>query len=58
VQLCFGKKRKTLRNNLVSIASDRRIHEALASCGLRSDARAEQLSLTHFAALSKYLTES
>ncbi len=51
IQLCFGHKRKTLRNNLCTIASDQRIHEALASCGLRSDARAEQLSLAHFAAL-------
>jgi 16S rRNA (adenine1518-N6/adenine1519-N6)-dimethyltransferase len=51
VQLCFAHKRKTLRNNLRGIASDQRIHEALASCGLRSDARAEQLSLAHFAAL-------
>jgi 16S rRNA (adenine1518-N6/adenine1519-N6)-dimethyltransferase len=51
IQLCFGHKRKTLRNNLCAIASDQRIHEALASCGLRSDARAEQLSLAHFAAL-------
>ncbi len=51
IQLCFGHKRKTLRNNLRTIASDQRIHEALASCGLRPDARAEQLPLPHFAAL-------
>jgi 16S rRNA (adenine1518-N6/adenine1519-N6)-dimethyltransferase len=51
IQLCFGHKRKTLRNNLRAIASDQRIHEALASGGLRPDARAEQLSLAHFAAL-------
>jgi 16S rRNA (adenine1518-N6/adenine1519-N6)-dimethyltransferase len=51
IQLCFGHKRKTLRNNLRTIASDERIHEALAGGGLRSDARAEQLSLAHFAAL-------
>jgi len=56
VQLCFAHKRKTLRNNLRGIASDQRIHEALASCGLRSDARAEQLSLAHFAALSAELS--
>jgi 16S rRNA (adenine1518-N6/adenine1519-N6)-dimethyltransferase len=57
VQLCFGQKRKILRNNLVSIASDQRIHESLASCGLRPDTRAEQLSLVHFAALAKTLVE-
>lgn len=51
IQLCFGHKRKTLRNNLRTLASDQRIHEALASPGLRSDARAEQLSLAQFAAL-------
>jgi 16S rRNA (adenine1518-N6/adenine1519-N6)-dimethyltransferase len=51
IQLCFSHKRKTLRNNLLTIAPDKRIHETLASCGLRSDARAEQLSLEHFAAL-------
>jgi 16S rRNA (adenine1518-N6/adenine1519-N6)-dimethyltransferase len=51
IQRCFGHKRKTLRNNLCAISSDQRIHEALASCGLRSDARAEQLTLAHFAAL-------
>jgi 16S rRNA (adenine1518-N6/adenine1519-N6)-dimethyltransferase len=56
VQLCFAHKRKTLRNNLRGIASDQRIHEALASCGLRSDARAEQLSLAHFAALYAQLS--
>lgn len=51
IQLCFSQKRKTLRNNLLTIASDQRIHETLASCGLRPDTRAEQLSLAHFAAL-------
>jgi 16S rRNA (adenine1518-N6/adenine1519-N6)-dimethyltransferase len=53
IQLCFGHKRKTLRNNLLTIASDQRIHEALASSGLRPDARAEQLTLAHFAGLFK-----
>jgi 16S rRNA (adenine1518-N6/adenine1519-N6)-dimethyltransferase len=56
VQLCFAHKRKTLRNNLRGIASDQRVHETLASCGLRSDARAEQLSLAHFAALYAQLS--
>jgi len=51
IQLCFGHKRKTLRNNLLTIASDQSIHNALASCGLRSDARAEQLPLAQFAKL-------
>ena len=51
IQLCFGHKRKTLRNNLLTIASDEKIHDALASCGLRPDARAEQLPLAQFAKL-------
>jgi 16S rRNA (adenine1518-N6/adenine1519-N6)-dimethyltransferase len=51
VGVCFGQKRKTLRNNLRSVAPGERIAAALADCGLRSDARAEQLSLAQFAAL-------
>lgn len=51
LQTCFGQKRKTLRNNLREIAGDKKIHEALATLGLRSDARAEQLTLAQFAAL-------
>jgi 16S rRNA (adenine1518-N6/adenine1519-N6)-dimethyltransferase len=51
VQLCFGQKRKTLRNNLRAVASDERIHEALNAAGVRADARAEQLTLAQFAGL-------
>jgi 16S rRNA (adenine1518-N6/adenine1519-N6)-dimethyltransferase len=51
VGVCFGQKRKTLRNNLRAVAADERIRGALAACGLASDARGEQLSLTQFAAL-------
>ncbi len=52
---CFGQKRKTLRNNLRSSASEERIRVALAESGLRPDARAEQLSLAQFAALFRSL---
>jgi 16S rRNA (adenine1518-N6/adenine1519-N6)-dimethyltransferase len=55
VQTCFEQKRKTLRNNLRAVAPDDRIREALAACALRPDARAEQLSLAQFAALSAKL---
>ncbi len=48
---CFGQKRKTLRNNLRPLADADQIANALAACGLRSDARAEQLSLADFAKL-------
>jgi 16S rRNA (adenine1518-N6/adenine1519-N6)-dimethyltransferase len=48
---CFGQKRKTLRNNLLEGVPDEQIRAALADCGLRPDARAEQLSLAQFAKL-------
>jgi 16S rRNA (adenine1518-N6/adenine1519-N6)-dimethyltransferase len=51
VQGCFAQKRKTLRNNLQSLASDQRIRPAIEDCGLRPDARAEQLTLAQFAFL-------
>ena len=55
VQTCFSQKRKTLRNNLLPIATDKKIHEALAATALRPDARAEQLTLAQFAALFSQL---
>jgi 16S rRNA (adenine1518-N6/adenine1519-N6)-dimethyltransferase len=51
IQRCFGQKRKTLRNNLLSLASDRQIQQALKDCGLPPDSRAEQLTLAQFASL-------
>jgi 16S rRNA (adenine1518-N6/adenine1519-N6)-dimethyltransferase len=51
LQSCFAQKRKTLRNNLRAISGDHRVSQALVSCALRPDARAEQLSLAQFAAL-------
>jgi 16S rRNA (adenine1518-N6/adenine1519-N6)-dimethyltransferase len=51
VKLCFAKKRKTLVNNLRSLAKPDRVREALATLGLRPDARAEQLSVSQLAAL-------
>jgi 16S rRNA (adenine1518-N6/adenine1519-N6)-dimethyltransferase len=56
VQTCFSQKRKTLRNNLLTVASDQKIHDALAATALRADARAEQLTLPQFAALFSQLT--
>jgi 16S rRNA (adenine1518-N6/adenine1519-N6)-dimethyltransferase len=56
VQTCFSQKRKTLRNNLLAIATDKKIHEALAAAKLRPDARAEQLTLPQFAALFTQLS--
>jgi 16S rRNA (adenine1518-N6/adenine1519-N6)-dimethyltransferase len=57
VGMCFGQKRKILRNNLRAIASDQRIHDALEACGLRADARAEQLTLAQFAVLFAQLKQ-
>jgi 16S rRNA (adenine1518-N6/adenine1519-N6)-dimethyltransferase len=51
VKLCFSKKRKTLVNNLRSLAKPDRAREALASLQLRPDARAEQLAVSQLAAL-------
>ena len=56
VQTCFSQKRKTLRNNLLAIATDKKIHETLAATALRPDARAEQLTIPQFAALFSQLT--
>jgi 16S rRNA (adenine1518-N6/adenine1519-N6)-dimethyltransferase len=51
VKLCFSQKRKTLVNNLRSIASPASVREILAAQKLRPDARAEQLTVAQFAAL-------
>ena len=55
VKLCFSQKRKTLVNNLRSLAKPAAIREILASLNLRPDSRAEQLSLSQFAALFRHL---
>jgi 16S rRNA (adenine1518-N6/adenine1519-N6)-dimethyltransferase len=51
VKLCFSKKRKTLVNNLRELAEPDDVRNALAAVGLRPDARAEQISISNFAAL-------
>lgn len=56
VKLCFSQKRKTLVNNLRSLAKPDLVREALTAQGLRPDARAEQLSVSQFAALQASLT--
>jgi len=57
VKLCFSQKRKTLVNNLRSLAKPPAIRETLASLNLRPDSRAEQLSLSQFAALFRHLSQ-
>jgi 16S rRNA (adenine1518-N6/adenine1519-N6)-dimethyltransferase len=56
VKLCFSQKRKTLVNNLRSVANPNVVREVLAAHNLRTDARAEQLSVEEFAALHADLT--
>lgn len=51
VKMCFSQKRKTLVNNLRTLAKPVMGREALASLGVRPDARAEQLTVSQFSAL-------
>jgi len=51
LKVCFSQKRKTLRNNLRTLAPDRRARALLEECGIRPDARAEQLTLAEMARL-------
>jgi 16S rRNA (adenine1518-N6/adenine1519-N6)-dimethyltransferase len=55
VKMCFAQKRKTLVNNLRSVAAPDRVREALKSLNLRPDARAEQLGVPVLAALQHML---
>ncbi len=55
IQDCFVQKRKTLRNNLRALVPADRAVAALSDCGLRADARAEQLTLRDFANLFRAL---
>ena len=56
MKLSFAQKRKTLVNNLRSLASPDAVREALAAQNLRLDARGEQLSVSQFAALHAALS--
>ena len=58
VKLSFSQKRKTLVNNLRSLANPEKIRAALASLSLRPDARAEQLTVVQLAALHIFLEGS
>ena len=52
VKVCFAHKRKTLVNNLKSLGEPGEIRGALERCGIRADARAEQLNVAEFAKLA------
>ena len=51
VKSCFAQKRKTLVNNLKSRVELELVREALANLKLRSDTRAEQLSVANLVAV-------
>jgi len=51
VKSCFAQKRKTVSNNLRSLATTDRVRGLLKELNLREDARAEQLSVVQLAAL-------
>lgn len=56
VKAGFGMRRKTLNNSLGSLIKDKQtIANAIAECGLKPTARAEELSLQQFATLSDIL---
>src|SRR5260370_6243334 len=55
VKLCFSQKRKTLVNNLRTLAKPDRVREALSSLSLRPDARADQLTSSQLPALHSHL---
>jgi 16S rRNA (adenine1518-N6/adenine1519-N6)-dimethyltransferase len=56
LRVSFAQKRKTLRNNLLGTSSDDRIQKALEAAGVRSDARAEQLTLGQFATIFRTIS--
>jgi 16S rRNA (adenine1518-N6/adenine1519-N6)-dimethyltransferase len=55
VKLCFAQKRKTLVNNLRSLASPKLVADTLGALELRLDVRAEQLSVRQFADIYRRL---
>jgi 16S rRNA (adenine1518-N6/adenine1519-N6)-dimethyltransferase len=56
VKLCFSQKRKTLVNNLRSLAKPASVRQVLEALSLRADARAEQLTVSQLADLSQQLS--
>lgn len=57
VRKCFAMKRKTLRNNAVSMADASAIDDALRAYHVPLEARAEQLTIQQFAALYRELSQ-
>lgn len=55
VKLCFSQKRKTLVNNLRTVASPDAVKKALVALSLRPESRAEQLSVSQLVSLQSSL---
>jgi 16S rRNA (adenine1518-N6/adenine1519-N6)-dimethyltransferase len=55
VKLCFSQKRKTVVNNLRSLAKPERVREGLARLRIRPDSRGEQLTVGQLAGLQALL---
>jgi len=55
VKVCFAQKRKTLVNNLKATGKPDEVRAAMERCGIRADARAEQLNVAEFAKLYQEL---
>jgi 16S rRNA (adenine1518-N6/adenine1519-N6)-dimethyltransferase len=56
VKVCFAQKRKTLSNNLRSLATPARVRQILSELKIREDARAELLTIQQFAALYRTIS--
>lgn len=57
IRAAFGQRRKTIANSLMTAGfSKAAVTDACSACGLSPSARAEQLTLTDFAALTHALT--
>lgn len=56
-KLAFGEKRKTLFNNLRRRYEEASVRRAIASGGIRDDARAETLSLEQLALIYRFLRD-
>ncbi|MBV8515599.1 MAG: ribosomal RNA small subunit methyltransferase A [Acidobacteria bacterium] len=57
VKVCFSQKRKTLVNNLKSMGKPDQVRAAMERCGIRADARAEQLNVAELTKLARELGE-
>jgi 16S rRNA (adenine1518-N6/adenine1519-N6)-dimethyltransferase len=56
VKTCFAQKRKTLSNNLRSLAAPAQTRQILSELKLREDARAEQLTIPQFEAFYRAIS--